>query len=411
MKLVQINSVYNTGSTGRIVEGIAQAARRREHDTQAVYGRRSGSGPTESYRISFLPDQLVHGVYSYAADAHCLGSRRATRRLVNWLDKEKPDIVGLHNLHGYYLNVPMLFECLRRTGIPVVWTLHDCWAFTGHCSYFDRFDCRKWQSECHDCPMTRYYPRSLVDRSTRNHKWKKRAFSGLDNLTLVTPSRWLAEHVAESFLAEYPVRVIPNGIDLERFRPVGPARSDSVTILGVANGWDDRKGLADFIRLRALLPRKWRIVLVGLSRSQARALPDGIEGLERTESIDELVGLYSQAAVYVNPTWSDNFPTTNLEALACGTPVVTYRTGGSPESVREGCGAVVEQGNVDGLAAAVRSLVKADGDELSPRCRAVAEAEYDRDFRFEEYVRLCEQIAIPASRAAGTRPVAIQNPQ
>ena len=409
--LVQINSVYNTGSTGRIVEGIAAAARRRGHEARAVYGRRSVSGPTETYRISELPDQFAHGVYSYTADAHGLGSRRATRRLVHWLDQEKPDAVGLHNLHGYYLNVPMLFEYLRRTGVPVVWTLHDCWAFTGHCSYFDRFDCRKWQTDCHDCPMTGYYPRALVDRSTRNQRWKKRVFSGLDNLTLVTPSRWLAEHVAESFLAEYPVRVIPNGIDLESFRPVDPARGDSVTILGVANGWDDRKGLADFCSLRERLPADWRIVLVGLGRAQARGLPEGIEGLERTESVDELVRLYSQAAVYVNPTWSDNFPTTNLEALACGTPVVTYRTGGSPESVAQGCGAVVEQGNVEELAGAVRLLIETDADELSARCRAVAESEYDRDFRFEEYVRLCEQIAKPGSRAAGTGHFAIQNPQ
>jgi len=406
MKLIQINTVYNTASTGRIVEGISEAARRREHEPRAVYGRSSPHGPTATYRVAALPDQLSHAAYSYTADAHGLGSRRATRRLLHWLDQEKPDIVGLHNLHGYYLNVPMLFDYLRENAIPVVWTLHDCWAFTGHCSYFDRFDCRKWQTECHDCPMTRYYPRALIDRSTRNHQWKKRALSGLGELTLVTPSRWLAEHVGGSFLAQYPVRVIPNGIDLEWFRPVGPARGDRVTILGVANGWDDRKGLLDFIRLRELLPTNWRIVLVGLGRAQARSLPEGIEGLERTESIDELVRLYSKAAVYVNPTWSENFPTTNIEALACGTPVVTYRTGGSPESVPEGCGAVLERGDVYALAAAVRSLIASDPDELRARCREVAESEYDRDFRFEEYVRLCEQVTVSASRAADHGPVA-----
>jgi putative colanic acid biosynthesis glycosyltransferase len=300
-------------------------------------------------------------------------------------------VIGLHNLHGYYLNVPLLFEFLRRSRIPILWTLHDCWSFTGHCSYFDRFNCRKWQTECRECPMTAYYPRSLVDRSTRNHRLKKQVLSGLERLAIVTPSEWLAAHVRASFLSDYPVQVIPNGIDLERFRIVG-TRAREVIVLGVANRWDDRKGLADFIELRSKISAEWRIVLVGLNPAERRRLPENIEGLSRTESVEELVRLYSQATVYVNPTYADNFPTTNIEALACGTPVVTYRTGGSPEAVTEGCGAVVEVGDVDGLAKAIEQYAAMDQGAVRTQCRARAEREYSDASRYGDYVELCEAL-------------------
>lgn len=392
MQLIQINSVYNKGSTGRIVEGIATAARYRGHQARAVSGRQGGTGPTSVYRVGTTANQIAHRVSSLLGDAHGLGSRRATARMIQWLKQTQPDVVGLHNLHGYYLNVPLLFDYLRQTGIPVLWTLHDCWAFTGHCSYFDRFDCTKWKSECHSCPMTGYYPRSIVDRSSRNHRWKKEAFQGLDSLTIVTPSRWLAGHVSESLLGDYPIRIIPNGIDLKVFRPVSTDSSQKPTILGVANQWSDRKGLYDFIQLRSMLPKEWLIRLVGVSESQAKSLPSGIEPIERTESIHELAALYSQARVFVNPTRSDNFPTTNIEALACGTPVVTYRSGGSPESLTEATGKVVDQGDVSGLEAAVRDIVSNPTDLMEQHCREHAVANFSAPDRFDEYVRLAESV-------------------
>lgn len=401
MKLIQINSVYNTGSTGRIVEGISEAARQRGHRALAVYGRRANAGPTPVYRVGSAADQLVHGAISMLGDAHGLASRKATQHLISWLRAEAPDVIGLHNLHGYYLHVPALFEFLRRAKIPVLWTLHDCWAFTGHCSYFDRFDCLKWQSECHACPMTRFYPCSLVDRSTRNHRWKRASFRGLDQLTIVTPSRWLAGHVSRSLLGDYPVRVIPNGVDLEVFRPMVSQSDEGITILGVANQWTDRKGLADFIKLRSLLPKEWLIRLVGLGQSEAKSLPVGIEAIERTESVEELARLYSQASVFVNPTWSDNFPATNIEALACGTPVVTYRTGGSPEAVTAETGGIVEQGNVTGLEIAIREVLSRPRDLWRQRCREHAEAHFSAPVRFDEYVHLAESLASqPKARTA-----------
>ena len=391
IKLLQINSVYNTGSTGRIVEGIAAVARERGHRAWAAFGRKWQPGATETYQISNPVDYLAHGIYSLALDSHGLGSVGATKRFLRWMDDIQPDLVGLHNLHGYYLNLPLLFAFLRRSRIPIIWTLHDCWSFTGHCSYFDRFNCRKWQTECHDCPMTGYYPRSLVDRSTRNHRLKKEMLTGIERLVIVTPSEWLAAHVSASFLSDYPVHVIPNGIDLERFRIVGK-RAREVIVLGVANRWGARKGFADFIKLRSKIPAEWRIVLVGLNPAEKRRLPENIEGLSRTESVEELVRLYSQATVYVNPTYADNFPTTNIEALACGTPVVTYRTGGSPEAITEGCGAVVEAGDIDGLAKAIKQYAAMEQGAVRAQCRDRAEREYSDVSRDGDYVELCEAL-------------------
>ena len=396
MKVVQVNSVYNAGSTGRIVEGIAAVARERGHRTWAAYGRKGQPGPTETYQISNTLDYVAHGIYSLALDSHGLGSISATKRFLRWLDDIQPDVIGLHNLHGYYLNVPLLFGFLRRSRVPILWTLHDCWSFTGHCSYFDRFNCRKWQTECRECPMTAYYPRSLVDRSMRNHRLKKQVLSGLERLAIVTPSEWLASHVRASFLRDYPVHVIPNGVDLERFRIAG-TRAREVIVLGVANRWDGRKGLADFIELRSKIPAEWRVVLVGLNPAERRRLPENIEGLSRTESVEELVHLYSQATVFVNPTYADNFPTTNIEALACGTPVVTYRTGGSPEGVTEGCGAVVEVGDVDGLAKAIERHTAMDQGAVRTQCRVRAEREYSDTKRYGDYVDLCEALVMSAS--------------
>ena len=390
MKLIQINSTYNVGSTGRIVEGIAVAARRRGHLAKAVYGRRAGTGPTETFRIGSAADTALHGVMSIAADGHGLGSKRATKRLTAWLDEEDPDIVGLHNLHGYYINVPLVFEYLASKKIPVLWTLHDCWAFTGHCSYFDRVSCERWIEGCHACPMTSFYPRSFVDRSERNWEWKKALLRDFRNLTIITPSHWLAGLVGQSFLGAHPVHVIHNGVDLEVFQPKAKRRSKSV--LGVAHVWDDRKGLMDFIALRQVLSDEWEIKLVGLEKKQIRELPRGVTGIERTSSPEELAVLYSEATAFVNPTYSDNFPTTNIEALACGTPIVTYRTGGSPEAVSVKTGRVVDRGDVAGLAAALYEIASVPGDPWTQACRDHAVANFSAADRFADYVGLAESL-------------------
>ena len=369
----------------------------RGHTSLIAYGRPSSSSKSRTYQIGGPIDVLFHGVRSLLLDGHGLGSKGATRRLVRWLDNEGPDVVSLHNIHGYFLHFPVLFEYLKQARIPIVWTLHDCWPFTGHCSYFDRVKCEKWQTQCFECPMTRYYPKSLIDKSQRNFDLKKAAFSGLSELTLVTPSAWLKRLVQSSFLGGYPVRVIHNGVDLATFAPALEGKEEDL-ILGVANVWSDRKGLADFLKLRQRLPSTFRIVLIGLNHSQRQALPEGIEGFGRTESLAELVSWYQRATVYINPTYSDNFPTTNIEALACGVPVVTYDTGGSPEAIDDLTGRIVSRGDIEGLAAAIVELTQSEGGSRAVQCRKRAEQKFNQVERFADYVDLYESLVYQPTR-------------
>ena len=312
---------------------------------------------------------------------------------MNWVREYDPDVIHLHNLHGYYINVEELFDYIKATDKPVVWTLHDCWTFTGHCAYFTKAQCEKWKTHCSDCLQTVCYPKSIVRSSVSHNFARKRAtFTGAGNLTLVTPSYWLAGLLGESFLRAYPVQVIPNGIDLSVFCPTeGIFRethglAEKKLALGVASVWDDRKGLEDLIALSRLLGEAWRVVVVGLDAKQMEALPNNMIGIMRTNHMRELAELYTVADVFVNPTYEDNFPTTNLEALACGTPVVTYPTGGSPEALDRSCGLVVEYGP-EALAEALPRVPK-----NSKACIERAHL-YEKNRCFGEYIDLYRKLS------------------
>lgn len=396
MKLLLLNATANTGSTGRIAEEIGLLAQHEGYEVRFAYGRKAVNSKLSLIKIGNKWDMRLHGLKSRMWDAHGFGSRRATMALIKELEVWKPDIVNIHNLHGYYINIELLFEYLKRVQIPVVWTFHDCWPFTGHCSFFDRYDCRKWETECHNCPNRKGYPESwFFDRSKTNYGLKKDIFNGLAKLTIVTPSAWLAAHVKHSFLKHYPVKVIHNGLDLEVFSPVSDdgiynkyGIAQKPFVLGVASTWDKRKGLDDFIALRESLSADIQIVLVGLTAEQALSLPTGIVAVSRTENVRELAALYSAAAVFVNPTYVDNFPTTNIEALACGTPVITYRTGGSPEAVDAETGVVVEKGDVEELNTAIENVVMKGEMYYREKCRNRAMRLYNKEDKYREYLKI-----------------------
>ncbi len=331
----------------------------------------------------------------YFLTADCFGSAIATKIFIAKIKELNPDVIHLHNLHGYYLHIGLLFEYLKQANKPIIWTLHDCWAFTGHCVYFDFVNCNRWKSECHDCPNKAEYPKSLfLDSSRWNYRKKKEIFTGVQNLTIVSPSNWLAELVVQSFLRGYPVVNINNGIDLKVFKPtfndfrIRNKVEEQFIILGVALGVDERKGYRYFIDLAKQLRPDEKIVLVGVSKQQLKNLPNGIIGIERTNSITELAEIYSAADVFLNPTLEDNFPTTNLEALACGTPVITFNSGGSAECLDDGCGIVVERGNLQALIAAIAIVRKNGKDFYTAKCRKRAQDRFDKDARFAEYIEL-----------------------
>ena len=402
MKVLEVNSVANSGSTGRIAEQIGQLAIKHGYDCYMAFGRENNGSKLKTIRIGSEADIILHGVESRLFDNHGFASRAATRRFVKQLKEINPDIIHLHNIHGYYLNVRYLFDYLKESQVPVVWTLHDCWPFTGHCAFFDTVSCDKWERECCNCPKMKSYPSSwFIDNSQNNYINKKQIFTSLTNLEIVTPSQWLKKLVEQSFLQKYHSRVIPNGVDLNKFKPVNSMNEikkkynipQGRIILGVANIWDSRKGLGDFIYLSKQIQKKeYSVILVGLNDKQIKALPENIIGIKRTESTQELAALYSIADVFVNPTYSDNFPTTNIEALACGTPVITYDTGGSPEAVDSLTGRVVEKGNMDMLVSSIKEILSIDRETLRKNCRSRAERLYDKNDRFMDYIKLYDSI-------------------
>ena len=392
MKIAQINTVCGNGSVGRITVDIYHALKKSGHEGKIYYGRRAAPETAETEKFGTNLDMGIHVLSTFLTGTHGFNSKGQTKKLIESLKSYEPDLIHLHNIHGFYVDVEMLFAYLKQCGKPVVWTLHDCWSFTGHCAYFDFVQCDKWKTACESCPQYRNsYPYALFkDGSKENFLRKRKAFQGVKGMTIVTPSKWLGELVKESYLKEYPVKVIPNGIDLERFVPQKRSQRDRHLILGVANVWDRRKGLDYLKQLSQMLdPEKYEVAVVGVSKKQKEQLPKGMTGIEHTKNVEELMQFYSQASVYVNPTLEDNFPTTNLEALACGTPVVTFATGGSVESVDETCGCIVPKKDMDGLYQAVITLCE-NVETMRSACRARALA-YNKYDRFGEYLNLYEE--------------------
>lgn len=389
--LLIINVTCNQGSTGKIAEQVGVMMKKRGWDVYYAHGaRRVNTSQLKTIPFSSVRAEYIHALRSRIFDDDGLGSKRETKNLVEKIKEIKPDIIHIHNIHGYYINYKILFEYLNSTNIQVVMTLHDCWSFTGHCPHFVTANCDKWKTECHHCPLKNSdYKKSLIDRSRRNFKLKKQYIAENSNLHLIPVSYWLGDLVKQSIYQDKDIDVIQNGIDLSVFRPLSPNANKKYSIIGVSNVWHDSKGFSDILSLRQLLDKdSYEITLVGVSQRQKDDLPDGIIGILSTANQEELAALYSKSDVLINPTYADTFPTVNLEALACGTPVISYRTGGSPEAVDETTGVVVEQGDINALADAIRSMKK--HPLSSDDCRKRAEEYFDKDKCFEKYIELYE---------------------
>lgn len=390
MKVLQINTTVNSGSTGRIAEDIGSTLISEGHESYIAYGRGSQKSLSKLIKIGNKLDFYFHVLRSLFTDRHGFGSKRATKKFLKKIDIIKPDIIGLHNIHGYYLNVEILFKYIKEKNIPIIWTFHDCWPFTGHCSY---------NTDCDNCKKCqRKYPKSIfLNQISRNHKDKKSIFNQVNKLQIITPSLWLKNLVDKSFL-KYQVDCIYNGIDLNQFQVSDNHKflkntlhlKNKKIILGVASNWDKRKGLDDFINLASFVDFSYQIILIGLTRRQIQKLPKNITGIQRTESIAELATYYSMADVYVNPTHKDNFPTTNIEALACGTPVITYNTGGSPEAIDDKTGKIINKGDVKELWNSIKMLARHSNEHYTKVCRLRAEQLYNKEDRFLEYLKKFE---------------------
>lgn len=359
MKVVQINCVLDIGSTGFLVNKINESLLEVGHLSYIAYGRANDSkiNTINTIKIGDKFSIYNHVLQTRIFDKHGYSSKKSTVRLLEELDKISPDVIHLHNIHGYYLNLKLLFDYIKKKSLKVVWTLHDCWAFTGHCAYYDLVSCDKWKTECFECANKNVYPASLLfDNSTQNFRDKKSFFTGVKNLQLVTPSNWLAKEVKQSFLNEYDITVIPNGIAFDNAVSKPEQNISNKVILGVANIWDERKGFNDFIKLAKLVSSDINIVMVGLSDKQLKLLPDNIKGYPKVYDRSFLMNIYQQASVFFNPTREETFGLVNVEALLCGVPVVTYNSGGSPETINESCGKVVPKGDLDAAYEAINEV-------------------------------------------------------
>lgn len=393
-KVVSIN-LGNFGSTGRIMTGIAKTAGRQGYTTYNAYPESYNTQPKVENDIvicNTLANRINQKLAYYTGLNGCFAAF-STIRFLHVLDRIKPDILHFHNLHNSYINLPMLFRYVKRNHIRVIWTLHDCWSFTGHCPYFTLAGCDKWKTGCGDCPQLSIYPPSRIDTTRWLWKKKKKWFTGVEDLTIVTPSQWLAGLVNQSFLAVYPVRVINNGIDLDVFKPTKSdfrekhgINQEGLLILGIAFDWGKRKGLDVFSYLSEHLDDRYQIVLVGADANIDKELPKNIISIHRTHDQRELAAIYSAADVFVNPTREENFPTVNIESLACGTPVVTFATGGSPEIIDDNSGRIIKCDDKEGL---LQEVVRICMDRECFKQNCINRAKlYEQNERFDDYVKL-----------------------
>ena len=397
MKILLVNSVIGFGSTGRIVKDLHEVLMDFGHEPLVAFGRGKPLDGYHQYKIGSLVDQGLHLASSRLFDDHGLRSKLSTKAFVKQVEAFQPDVVHLHNIHGYYLNYPELVKGLKQLAVPVVWTLHDCWSFTGHCAYFDFVGCDRWKTECFDCPQKNAYPESLGwDRSTRNFNLKKEVFNQLPQAVMVSPSNWLTDLVKQSFLT-HEALTIPNGIDLEVFKQKAVTENlynlpmDKKLILGIASKWEPRKGLSYFVELQHQIPEGYHLVLVGLDKQQESLFTSKqVTLIPRTNNVQELVDLYNRAFVLFNPTLEDNFPTVNLEAQACGCPVITFDTGGSPETISERTGRVINK-SIDAFLQTLFELDLEPQEALRALCRQHA-LNFDKQARYLDYLNLYEKM-------------------
>lgn len=404
MRVLQINTFYLYGSTGRIMHDLKKVMETDGIEGYVAFGY--GYNPTIKeqntvYRIESDRELLISKLWTKATGHHGFNNKAETKRLLKWIDEVKPDIIHMHNIHNHYVNIRMLLEYIAEKHIPCVLTMHDCWTFTGHCAYFDYSGCDKWKTGCNHCPSLKDYPKTfaLIDPSAWNYKQKQKLFAPL-NITFVSPSQWLCDLQQQSFLKDKPCKVINNGVDISVFKPTKSDVREQYgignrkMILAVAAGLSPRKGKEYLLKLPLLLNDDEVLVLVGLKKGQESLLPktSKVIGIQRTKTSDELVGLYSEADVFINPTLEDNFPTTNIEALACGTPIVAFSSGGSAEVITPSTGISVEPRDMDGLVSAIREVCAKGKGFYAEACRMKAEKDYNKEIQYRKYIELYQHI-------------------
>ena len=406
--LVEINTVVNN-STGRIMHDIQREADISGMETLSIVGRRHVYTDVPCVKFGNALSFWIHVIWTTLTDRHGLEpvlSVIYTRKMVRRIREANPDIIHLHNIHGYYLHYPTLMKYLAyEYKGKIIWTFHDLWPITGHCAYYSAVNCDKWMTGCNHCPNKKRYPVSLgLDGSRKNYEIKRKLFTSLSNLTITVPSEWMVSQVRQSFMGKYPVEVIHNGIDTvvfdhnrlavdqdtESSRCVGKTSwSDKKILLSVASIWDERKGLKDLVALSDKLSDDYVMVIVGLSKHQISRLPKGVIGITRTENIEELVSLYSRAHIFINPSLEESFSLVTVEALSCGCPCIVLDTSAVAELVNDDNGVVLHSHKPEAYLDAIKSIENRGYSRESVRATAL---KYDNKYMLEGYMRLYGEV-------------------
>lgn len=394
-KLLQINATANWGSTGRIAEQINLLAMEHGWDCYIAYGRNCNPSRSKLIRVGGKLNPYIHFAKQYLLDSEGLNSNYATKQLIKKIQTMNPDIIHLHNIHDHWLNYRILFEYLNNTNIKIVWTFHDCWAFTGGCAHFTSLKCNKWQEECKNCPM-----KKCVDNSQNNFKLKRDIFTSNPNLTIVPVSKWLEKNIKNSFFNKNRIIHISNGVDIDAFHPIDIKKKviksykidDKFLLVGLATAWSVQKGLNDYIELAEHLNEDYVVMLVGLKKNQVPILPKNVIAIERISDIKELVELYSTADIVLNLSYQETFGLTTIEGFACGTPGIVYNKTASPELIEGDIGYVVEAGNIEQLLSAIEVIKNKGKEYYSNNCRQRAVEFYDKNKCFEKYINLYNEL-------------------
>jgi putative colanic acid biosynthesis glycosyltransferase len=398
LKILHINTC-NFGSTGNIMLNISNAAEECGYYSWVAYAdsrTNRKKNIDNSLIIGNILERNLHLKLAYYTGFNGCFSILGTKRFLRKVDRIKPDIIHLHNLHNCYINLKMLFDYIKERDITVVWTLHDCWAFTGQCPHFSMIGCEKWKTGCFDCPQYKEYPASIIDQTKRMYVLKKEWFTGVKNLTIVTPSQWLAGRVKESFLGCYPTKVINNGIDLKIYKPTQSnfrernKMHNNIILLGVASEWSKSKGIDTFIELSKKMPENYKVVLVGLTDELIKSLPSNILKLPRTNNPKELAEIYSAADFFINPSLEETMGLVTVEALACGTPAVVSNSTAVPEMIGPECGVVVSKNNTNDFIETIKGL---NIEFIQDDCLAWAK-KFDMKIKFDEYINVYKSVLV-----------------
>lgn len=394
LKVLQIN-IFGNLSTGQITVDLYKVLKKNGYQGLVAYARNTISPDVPHYVIGSKKNIYLDALLTRITDRAGFFSKKPTIQLIEMIKRYDPDVIHLHNLHGYYINVEVLFNYLKSSGKPVVWTLHDCWSFTGHCCHFSAIKCDKWKTQCHSCPQSHSYPASYVDNSETNYLTKKHLFNGVKDMYIVTVSKWLEEITKQSYLCSYPIETIYNGIDTSIFKPTESNIKEKLgiknkkIILGVASTWSINKGLKDFIELNKMITTDYVIVLVGLSNQQIKKLSNNMIGLTRTKDVYELVKFYSAADVLFNASVEETFGLPTIEAMACGTPAVVYDCTALPEVVNEDSGRIVEANNVKQVWKEIQEMNR---NPLLKEAIVNNAKKYEKDYQYQKYINLYTRI-------------------